>query len=320
MNFSSALSDFNANVFRLAVPMYHTGNVVFSPFSLFTTLAMLLLGCKCDEETKDKLKTALSLASTTSDDALDSYVKSLMKGCSRNTDDHHLLVSNMLQVDEFNNLLNTVFFRSKWFQPFSPALKTFNYKNGTKKKVPFIFGNHFRIEAYPASTWTSPGSLRIIKVPYKDKSRISMFFFASSCYEVLESIISGSVSYWLRQFYRDSFLVLSLAVPKFSFAYEINMIDILNPMRLNKLAARFVDLSGINGHGEIIVGTIRHSTAITIDEEDTEVSIPKEGKRLNSNVSPSANVTLDRPFLFVIYDEEAKVPLFAGKVDEPISL
>ena len=198
-------------------------------------------------------------------------------------------------------------------------MKTFYYKNGNKNQVCFLSAVHSWLEAHPASSWLN-ATVRIIKVPYKGakRKRISIFLFTSPSYFDLEEIIRDmSIPKMIERFDQDSFRGLSLSLPKFSIAHKTDLLNTLKNMGLTILN-KTVPLSGINGHGEIMLKSISHSTAITIDEEGTNMP-PRKRERCHLNVSPSANVTLDRPFLFVIYDEEAKVPLFSGKVDEPIS-
>ena len=92
------------------------------------------------------------------------------------------------------------------------------------------------------------------------------------------------------------------------------------PTAFDKSAADFTGLNTSNVNGNTYISDVLHKTHITVDESGTKagavtavimaenaIAMPKEVK----------NVRLDRPFLYMLYDEEAKLPIFIGTVMKP---
>ena len=389
MDFSANLLQFNANLLRVVAPLNHTGNIVFSPFGLFTTIATLLLGCNNKKGTQDTLKTALTLATNTSDDALDSYVKKLMRSCHGNAASHTLLVSNTLHLTHEDEILlmNTVFFKSQWLRSFKPTSQTFHFKNGTKREIPFMWLEHTSFRAYPKSDWDIPATVKVVEIPSKDN--ISLFVFLSDNQPTLKKIIRvGSIADFVENFDEDSFDGIELKLPNFSFTHTICSDAIIHALDKNELLEDSVDLSNINGHGEIKMSSAKHLISIKIDEKGANVagtngmqnvgwippsrpdekganvagtngmqnvewilpprpdikgnnfagtnrkkkvdhrplprgSFPHLEKPLSQrsasyNIIPT-EISVNEPFLFIIYDRKSKAPLFVGKVDDPSS-
>ena len=83
--------------------------------------------------------------------------------------------------------------------------------------------------------------------------------------------------------------------------------------------ANSADFSGLgtSSDGNIFISRVIHKTYISVDEKGTKagaataVEVKKEAAALDSK-----EVILDRPFVYMIIDCEAKLPLFIGAVTD----
>lgn len=109
------------------------------------------------------------------------------------------------------------------------------------------------------------------------------------------------------------------AIPKFKSEYSIEMKESLQAMGMTDafdlLAA---DLSGIGSSaaGNLAISRIQHKSYIAVDEKGTEAGAATIMEVLSSSADdkPTKTVYLDRPFVYMLIDCKAKLPLFMGSV------
>lgn len=112
---------------------------------------------------------------------------------------------------------------------------------------------------------------------------------------------------------------VEVAIPKFKSEYSIEMKESLQAMGMTDvfdlLAA---DLSGIgsSGEGNMAISRIQHKSYIAVDKKGTEAGAATIMEVLSSSADdkPTKTVYLDRPFVFMLIDCKAKLPLFIGSV------
>ncbi len=107
-------------------------------------------------------------------------------------------------------------------------------------------------------------------------------------------------------------------MPRFSFDYGTSLVPALQKMGMNIAFSDTADLTGLNEIPGTRISKVMHKTFIQVDEKGTkaaavtaisaaDAAMPEEPKRVN----------LDRPFLFMIVDNENKLPVFIGYVMDP---
>lgn len=118
---------------------------------------------------------------------------------------------------------------------------------------------------------------------------------------------------------------VTMSVPKFEFGSDVKLTDALMDMGLSRIFTKEADLEDmakdpVSG-SSVYVGDAFHKAYIAIDETGTEAAaatvivgvIPPP----TAPTFPTVQLDLDRPFLFVIYDELNRQPLFVGRVLDP---
>ena len=107
-------------------------------------------------------------------------------------------------------------------------------------------------------------------------------------------------------------------LPKFSYEYELTMNDVLKelgmPTAFNETKADFSKL-GESSRGNIFIGEVLHKTFISVDELGTKAgAVTKVEMKDESAPMSEWVVNLNRPFVYMIIDNESKLPVFIGLV------
>lgn len=107
--------------------------------------------------------------------------------------------------------------------------------------------------------------------------------------------------------------------PKFNFEYEYSdMVEILRKLGVEELFELEADLSIISDIKPLFVSDVIHKAVIEVNEEGTEAATVTE-ITVNTTSMPIEEppvFIVNRPYMFVIYDEVEEVILFIGKVVE----
>ncbi|MGQ9545660.1 MAG: serpin family protein [Dehalococcoidia bacterium] len=109
-----------------------------------------------------------------------------------------------------------------------------------------------------------------------------------------------------------------LTMPKFEFDSEFSLKDTLSDMGMPIAFSGEADFSGITGGRDLFIADVVHKAFVSVDEAGTEaaaataVIMPTAGPP-----EPLVEVTMDRPFIFLIRDIETGAILFVGRVLNP---
>ena len=112
-------------------------------------------------------------------------------------------------------------------------------------------------------------------------------------------------------------------LPKFEFDYSTELNDVLQAMGMtdgfDTMAADFSAMGRMASPDEnLYISSVIHKTTITVDERGTSAgAVTAVSMDASSSSGPSEvmYVTLDRPFFFMIVDNQMNLPLFMGVVE-----
>jgi serpin B len=109
-----------------------------------------------------------------------------------------------------------------------------------------------------------------------------------------------------------------LFAPKFTFESEFKLAETLIQMGM-PAAFGNADFSGMTGNRDLFIGDVVHKAFVAVDEEGTEAAaatavIMVEIARM---IEDAILMRLDRPFLFLIRDNDTGTILFIGRVLNP---
>jgi serpin B len=110
-----------------------------------------------------------------------------------------------------------------------------------------------------------------------------------------------------------------LTVPKFEYDSEFSLKDTLSGMGMPIAFTGGADFSGMTGNRDLNIKDVIHKAFIVLDEEGTEAAAATAvivGE--TALPSPQVEVTIDRPFIFLIRDIATGTILFVGRVLNPV--
>ncbi len=113
--------------------------------------------------------------------------------------------------------------------------------------------------------------------------------------------------------------MMTLRMPKFEYEAEISLADTLAALGMpDAFAPGVADFSGMDGTQELFVSDVFHKAFVAVDEEGTEAAAATAVViGVTSLPMSELELTIDRPFIFMIRDIETNSILFVGRVLNP---
>ena len=210
-------------------------------------------------------------------------------------------------------LTNAVYFKAAWEEPFDEALTqdgSFHRLDGSQVTVPMMRQN-------AGFGYAAGNGYRAIELRYEG-GELSMVIFLPDAarFAEFEAALDAARVDAIAQALapRD----LALTMPRFSFTRDFSLVEVLSAMGMPIAFTGGADFSGMNGSQDLFIQGVLHKAFVAVDEEGTEAAAATAVIVGLTAAPPSElNVTIDRPFIFVIRDIETKTILFAGRVLDP---
>lgn len=234
----------------------------------------------------------------------------------------HNLVKDLITPDAVSDesglmLLNAIYFKANWknnFDKMASYQGSFYIDENMKRKVDMMSQeNTFKFTNYQDSL-----DCQIVALPYEDESFSMLLFLPNQQGAEAINILTDNLSkvdfnYLLRDMEEDS-LILSL--PKFKLSYKTELESTLRQQGLENIF-NSADFSGI-ANESLEVSNVFHETRIEVNEEGSEAAgVTGILLDLRGGMSRTPEMTLNRPFIFVIQDQANNIPLFIGKIASP---
>jgi serpin B len=113
---------------------------------------------------------------------------------------------------------------------------------------------------------------------------------------------------------------VALTMPRFEFDSEFSLKNTLAEMGMpDAFIYPIADFSGMTGNRALFISDVLHKSFVAVDEAGTEAAAATAGIVAPSAGPPESpvEVTIDRPFIFLIRDIETGAILFVGRVLNP---
>ena len=213
-------------------------------------------------------------------------------------------------------LLNAIYFLGTWKYPFSQDETRnypFNLLDGTHKEHPMMFQNLGDIQYYKNDKFQA------VSLPYGEE-KLSMYIFLPnkeiSLNTFYKSLNAENWQKWINQFHLynqlDASDELQIGLPRFKVEYEIKLNDALKALGMQIAFEEGADFSGIS-NVPFWIELVKHKTFVEVNEEGTEAA----AVTLVGSTRGGGRMIVDRPFFFVIRDNQTGTILFMGSIVEP---
>jgi serpin B len=219
-------------------------------------------------------------------------------------------------IDELTRLVltNAIYFNAAWAEPFEPDLTddgTFYLLDGGEITVPMM-------KQTESFGYAEGKGYQAVELPY-DGGELSMAILLPERgrFEPFEGTLDAEqVDVIVKDL---STRRVALTMPRFEFESGFSLKEALSAMSMpDAFLYKVADFSGMDGTRELFIGQVIHKAFVSVDEAGTEAAAA------SAMVGPGAappeeavEVTVDRPFIFLIRDIETGAILFVGRVVDP---
>jgi len=208
-------------------------------------------------------------------------------------------------------LTNAIYFNAAWLHPFEEELThdgTFNLLDGDQVTVPMMeqteYFGYAEGEGYQA-----------VELPY-DGQELSMVILlpeAGRFEEFTSALDSEATALILTDVSPQE---VHLTMPRFAYESGFSLKETLAAMGMPAAFAG-ADFSGMDGTRSLFIDDVFHKAFVAVDEAGTEAAAATAVVVARAAPTPPREVTVDRPFVFMIRDIDTEAILFLGHVGNP---
>lgn len=243
----------------------------------------------------------------------DQTLKDINNWVKNNTDGLIDSILNQIDDDAVMYLINALVFDAEWQHVYDKSAVyqgKFTNISGTEKSVDMMHSE----ETVYLQDEKATGFMK----PYNG----SKYSFAAllpnegvDIYEYIEGLTGEELMETLST---PQLGMVMATLPKFSYEYDLTMNDVLKELGMpSAFSGDTADFSKMaqSSRGNIYIGEVLHKTFISVDELGTKAGAVTK-VQMNDESAPMSEwvVTLNRPFVYMIIDNETKLPVFIGTV------
>jgi serpin B len=236
-------------------------------------------------------------------------VNSINDWIDKSTDSMIQKVLEQISNDTVMYLINAIAFDAKWEDPISERSvykDTFVNINSEGKEVDMMYndGEYLYIETENATGFKKNyegGDYSFVALLPREGVSINDYIASLDGEEIIDTLSDIQPS-------GDG----EIRMPKFSYEYGIEMREMLCELGMPSAFSESADFSNMTNSDVFISGVI-HKTFISVDNEGTRAAaVTVVECKEECEYVPDWSVTLDRPFVYMIVDNETNLPIFIG--------
>ncbi len=210
-------------------------------------------------------------------------------------------------------LTNAIYFNAAWGYPFDEDMTAdgpFYLLDGGQVAVPMM-------KQTESFGYTEGEGYQAVELLY-DGGELSMVILLPEAGN-FEAFEEGLQAHHVDAIINDLQLTeVALTMPQFEFESEFSLKDTLAGMGMPIAFSSSADFSGMTGKPELFISAVVHKAFVAVDEAGTEAAAATAViMALNAVPPPPVEVTIDRPFIFLIRDIETGAILFVGRIMNP---
>jgi serpin B len=213
-------------------------------------------------------------------------------------------------------LANAVYFKAAWENSFDPAAT----KNG-----PFYLldGSQINVAMMHSKSdssylYAQGSNYQAVGLPYANSNVMMVVlmpvpgdftdFEAGLTDRQLEGILDGMTHQ-----------SLNLSMPKIKLETVLDLKSTLTSLGMPDAFDKNADFSGMDGRKDLYIADILHKANVNVDENGTEAAAATGVVMgiMAMPAQPVISVSIDHPFIFLLYDSRTKTILFLGRMVNP---
>lgn len=212
-------------------------------------------------------------------------------------------------------LTNAIYFKASWKHKFDEEATRqaeFTTLGGSKVDVDMM-----KLQEQNGLRYASGQNWQAVEMPYVG-GEVSMVVLVPDAgkFSDVESKLSGK---WVNTVFGElSGQAVKLDFPKFEYESSFSVKDMLKALGMKQaFEAGVADLSGITEATDLFIQDVVHKAFVAVDEEGTEAAAATAVVAGTTSVPTFKEVSVDRPFLFMIRDRKTGAIIFTGRVVDP---
>jgi serpin B len=218
-------------------------------------------------------------------------------------------------IDQLTRLVltNAIYFNAAWAEQFEEEATsdgTFHLLDGDEITVPLMHQT-------TSFGYAEGAGFQAVELPY-DGHELSMAVLlpAQGEFTAFEGALDAARVDAILQDLTPTRVALTF--PRFEFESSFSLKDTLAAMGMQTAFSPAADFSRMTGTRELFIGEVVHKAFVSVDEAGTEAAAAT-AVIMPASAMPEdlVEVTVDRPFVFLIRDNQTRTVLFVGRVVDP---
>jgi serine protease inhibitor len=211
-------------------------------------------------------------------------------------------------------LINAIYFKGNWTYQFDESQtqeEPFHLMDGSTTSCPlmsqkaihsFLFNQDFQAVDLPYGDGAYRATFFVPEVPTDINALIAQFE-------------AENLGTWLSQFSSDS---VNVFIPRFTLEYDRELKDDLTALGMGIAFDPYdADFSNMYQSLQVWISKVKHKTFVEVNEEGTEAAAVTDVEMEYTSVPENLTFRADRPFVFMIRENESGTILFIGKILDP---
>jgi serpin B len=212
-------------------------------------------------------------------------------------------------------LTNAIYFNAAWEYPFNEDMTaegSFYLLDGEQVTVPMM-------KQTESFGYTEGEGYQAVELCY-DGGELSMVIFLPEAGQ-FEAVEQGLQAQCVDTIIKGlQHAEVTITMPQFEFDSDFSLKDTLAGMGMPIAFTENADFSGMTGNRELFISDVIHKAFVSVDEKGTEAAAASAViMTLSAMPSQLVEVTIDRPFIFLIRDIDTGAILFVGRVLNPVT-
>ncbi len=212
-------------------------------------------------------------------------------------------------------LSNAIYFKATWLEPFNENLTEEGMFYGLEGEE--LLAQMMKTGQDASFRYLKEDGYQVVELPYIG-NQVSMLVVVPDQGKFEEYEAQFSIEELNHIVDSLNYSPLELTFPKFEFETEISLASTLSTMGMPTAFSDAADFSGMTGSKDLFISDVFHKAFVSVDEEGTEAAAATAVvMSLTSMPESPLELTVDRPFLFLIREHETGTVLFMGRVVNP---
>ena len=227
-----------------------------------------------------------------------------------------LLASGMITQATVLVVVNAIYFKGDWAEKFEEkdtTTQSFYVTQEEEIQVNMMYKQFKKLKYGQIDEI----DCSVISLPYKGE-KLSMLVLLPEKKEGLSFLEKEISAYHLVNMESSMYsTTVNVFLPKFKLESEFQLNDTLSKLGMpDVFDSGKADLSGMSGM-DLYVSHVVHKAYVEVNEKGTEAAAATGAGIMLTSLPMTRNFVADRPFLIVIWDQRAGIPLFIGRVMFP---